>query len=316
MEALIPVGGVLRYTVRGHRLPEELEDVTNGRLIEGLEDRRMLAGDGAVAPYNPYQGKLVGQFVSKVPRGVIGGSTIPVALKVTNTTTEAQQGLIDLTFVLDKLTQSAGSDGVVRNDLPRADKFDPVLVQRTNVMLDLKPKGSQIFRFNATVPVSITQDLYWVAVAIDQGGFIAAGRGFGATIGAAVTVYSPGFTDVTARNFSISLKKQAAGVTGSVRVALTNFGNMAATGNVTVKVYAAARNMVSSTDAFISQQTVTLENLKPGKNKSLSIAFDKPSALPAGNYFIRIEIVRTGLPNDRDSSDNRNLFTRKTVPLS
>lgn len=286
--------------------------------IDELEARQMFAGEGELAPYDPYQGTLMGQFTSRVPLAVTGGGKITLALKVTNITNEVQRGLIDLTFVLDKVSLRTGTDGVTRRDLPKADKFDPRILEMPNVTLDLKPKKSQVFKFNTTLPVTLPVDEYWIAVAVDQGGSVAAGRGFGSTIGAAPTVYTPGFSDVTVKSFNISLKKNAQGVTsGTIKALLKNFGNYQATGNVTLKVYAAANDQASSSDTFVTQQTVTLSNLKAkGTSKTISIAFDRPNSLPAGSYFIRIELIRTELPADTDDSSNRNVFTRKKVPLT
>lgn len=295
----------------------------NRRFVENLEARRLFAVHAAVdapadVPYDTYHSPLLGSFVSYVPLASTGGDKIKLSLKIANPTKIPQRGLVDLTFVLDVFKPNSPR--------PAADKFDPVLVQLKNVLFDVKSKGTQIIKAIGSIPMKIAAGRYWVAVALDPGGEIDKGKGFNGTIGAATTFYTPAQTDVTVSKFGVKLKKDKTTgvVSGNVSATLKNFaraddgevlGNFPASGTVTLRIYASAAHAVGSGDILATQQTVTLDELKPNKTLGVKIPFDAPAGLTGTNYFIRIEIVRTGLPYDLDIVSNRNAFTSKAVPL-
>lgn len=275
-------------------------------LAEQLEPRRLLAAND---PYNTYESPLLGNFVSAVPLEVIGGNTLPLRLRIRNPTQVRQEGLIDLTFVL--------ANFVDRNTRPTATRFDPVLFQVKNVQLSVAPRGTQTFSYIGTIPNNLgAQRQYWVAVALDPGGRIDAGQGFGGTVGAAPTLYNPPFSDVTIGQFRISLRRVGGVVSGTLSGVARNFGNSAATGQLTYRVLTATRNTVGGDDRFITRDTIVLSGLRPRTGRaSFSIPFDVPPELVGQRLYIRISLDRTALAFDLNADSNGEIFSRAPVRL-
>lgn len=282
------------------------------RFIEPLEDRRLFAAQPAAveAPYNPYNEKLQGHFVSQVPLVSVGGTSIKLALRLINQTRERQRGLVDLTFVLDPLPA-----GRPRTERPVADRFDPILIRQEDVRLNIGPRGSQVFRATGIFPPDLPNADYFVAVAIDMPGELEAGRGYGTSVGAAPTSYIPAFSDVTVGSFQVSLRRVAGEITGSVSGSLRNFGNTAAKGSVTLRLLASQSRQAGASDVLITQQTVEVRNLTTRGRLGFRVPFDSPAGLAPGKYFVRIELGRAQLERDLDGNDNRNVFTRTAITL-
>lgn len=259
--------------------------------------------------YNPAGGVLRGQFTSRVPFEVVGGSTLDLSFRVTNTARTRQRGLIDLTYVLT--TPPTGTTGTFA-----ASSFDPRIATQHRVLLNVAPRGTQTFRVKATIPFDLPSRDYLVAVAVDKGGAVATGIGFQATIGAAVTTYVPAFSEVVVETFNVSFRRVNGILTGRVNATLRNFGNSASTGPVTVLAAAARSQQPSQSDVLMGQQTLQLAALGPGKRQRVSFTFEVPGSVQGrGNFFVRISMDREQVARDVDADSTRDRFTRSSFPF-
>jgi hypothetical protein len=282
-------------------------------MIEPLESRRLFAVGPATpqptdTPYPVASGVLTGQFTSRVPFTVIGGETLDVAIRFRNTSREAQRGLVDITFVLDAFTPGRG---------PQADRFDPVIGRLQGALVRIGGKGAQTFRLKALVPLDLPAGQYFVAASVDPAGEVAQGRGFAATVGAAVTTYIRPFSDVTIDTFNVNRFTRNGIPQGSISARLRNFGNAATSGSITLRFsLTTSRELNAPATASLVDQSVLLTNLRPNRTQSVRIPFVTPPGLPAGTYFLRIDLVRSGLPIDADFGENRTLFSNRPARFS
>lgn len=271
--------------------------------VEALDPRQLLSA-ALDEPYNPYNGLIVGQLVSRTPPVLVGTGTVRLNLRLTNTTREPQQGRIDLTYVLSP------------NDT--ADRFDPVMFQAENLVLNLRPRGRQVFSHVAVVPNDLPDGQYFIVASVDQGGAISRNEALGQSVALSRPVVVRGQTDVTVGRFGVRFPGAARpGVpqTGAITGGLRNFGNIAATGTAQVRVYLTTSRQPSLADLQVSSTTVQLVNVQGARTAAFRIPFTVPENLPRGQYFIRLEVDRTGLPNDVNAAANRNVFTSRPVTL-
>lgn len=271
--------------------------------LEALDPRQLLSA-ALDEPYNPYNGLIVGQLVSRTPPVLVGTGTLRLKLRLTNTTREPQQGRIDLTYVLSL------------NDT--ADRFDAVMFQAENLVLNLKPRGRQVFSHVAVVPNDLPEGQYFVVASVDQGGAISRNVALGQSLPVSRPVVVRGQTDVTVGRFTVRFPGPARpGVpqTGAITGGLRNFGNIAATGSAQVRVYLTTSRQPSVSDLEVGSTTVQLVNVRGGRSATFRVPFTVPGDLPRGQYFVRLEVDRFGLPNDLNAAANRNVFTSRPVTL-
>lgn len=282
--------------------------------VQSLEPRRLFSGtapgapDGPPSPldqpYNPYLGMLIGQLTSRTPAVLTGTRPLKLTLRLTNTTQIPQQGRIDLTYVI--------SPNAV------ADKFDPIVLQAKDLTLNLKPRGRQSFSHTGIVPNNLPEGEYFIVAAVDQGGMINAGNALQQSLPVSRPVVIQGRTDVTIGSFSLRFRKPpSVGMpqTGVLSGSLRNFGNIAANGSAVIRVFATASRNPSVNDIPVTSTVVEVKNLSGSRRNSFRLVFETPSTLPPGEYFIRIEVDRTQLPNDLNAANNRNVFTSRPVRL-
>ncbi len=283
------------------------------RYFQPLEPRRHLSstpvsqpvGPNPIdLPYNPYLGLLIGQLTSRTPPSVVGTSSIKLTLRLTNTTTLPQQGRIDLTYVI--------SPNAV------ADKFDPIILQVKNLPLNLKAKGRQAFSQTGVVPNSLVDGAYFIVAAVDQGGMIDAGNALQQSLAVSRPFVIQGRTDVTVARFGLRFNRRpAAGMpqSGVLSGSMRNFGNISANGNAVLRIFATASRNPSINDIPITSTVVPVVNLRGTRRTSFRINFDVPMTLPTGDYFVRIAVDRSQLPDDLNAAGNRDVFTSRPIRL-
>ncbi|MFN4243958.1 MAG: hypothetical protein ACK4PI_12080 [Tepidisphaerales bacterium] len=271
--------------------------------VQALEPRRLLSG-ALDQPYNPYNGLLVGQLVSRTPPVLVGGTNLRLSLRLTNTSREPQQGRIDLTYVL--------------SPNPTADAFDAVMFQAANLVLNLRPRGRQVFSHTAVVPNGLPEGEYFIVASVDMGGAIAAGTVFGQSVALSRPFVVQGFTDVTVGRFAVGFRNAGRpGVpqVGVVSGGLRNFGNIPASGTAQVRVYLTTQPQPSLNDQPVGSTTVQLTNLRGTRSARFRLEFQVPEGLPRGQYYVRVEVDRFGLPDDLNAAGNRNVFSSRPFTL-
>ena len=93
------------------------------------------------------------------------------------------------------------------------------------------------------------------------------------------------------------------GTKGSANVTVTNSGDQAATGTLTVTVYASLDESVESGDTLLADMSNAKLSLKSSASKVYKFKFQFPSTLADGDYYIVAEIAPTISQTNLDSSD-------------
>jgi hypothetical protein len=275
-------------------------------MLEQLESRQFFAA--TTVTFNPVDGSATtGRFTSKVLANSTGGDKLDLKFYLQNKLGARQVGTMDLSYVLDP---------VVKDQPPRATKFDPLLKQLKNVAVSLPPKGTQVFSASVVIPDGLPDGLYWVAVSLDAGGAIDKNQAFnGGVLGAFATSYAANYVDIFTQKFTLSAKKLPVGVSGTIRETLRNVGNATPTGQVLVKVFASTSKSASNSDVLITQQQLDVSTLKPFSSKTYTIAFDSPSNLAPGSYYVRIFLDRSAVGKPSNENTTANTFTSKPIKL-
>ncbi len=305
-------------------------------VLETLEGRQLFFAS-PTEPYPVTNAILKGQFVSAVPKVAVAGTTLPIWFKIINPSNQPQSGLIDLTFVLDSakntLIKARATDLSISTQTPAVGKSSPgpAVTTQADVSLNIKPHGSQVFKFTGTLPDNgeiKTGSYYYFCCSVDSGGAIAAGTGYEATIiGSGVPTYVPlAVEDVNISSFHFSLNPRTnVGVfTGN----LTNFGqnaNVAATGSVALSLFASVANSFSGQQYDPSQVTaltltptsVTLKSLGIGRSMRVTIKIAVPASLPAGTYYLGVNVDRTSaLPGSPGISSVLYHFSNTQIAIN
>lgn len=302
--------------------------------VERLEERALLfALPGS--PYPVTSTALKAQFTSTIPKVTVGGTSLPISFKIINTTKEAQQGTIDLTFMLHKFDDtppvSRAADPKI---LTTAQGSTTPLTTQTSLTLDLKPRGSQVFKYTGTIPEDLPVGSYYFVCSVDPGGFVAMGAGYQSTVlGSALTTFiRPPVTDVNIGSFSFKLdkKKHLGTVSGTIKNYLGSnqeSADVAATGSVTLSLLAAFNQDPNGAAALpaidTSALTVSFKSLGPGKSKKFTVKFAIPQSLQDGQArYLGVQLSRgtAGSPtvNDplQDPKENFAFFSTRQILLS
>lgn len=285
-------------------LIERNKDFSRPAVLEFLEGRTLCS---ASDPYPVRDGSLSGSFTSRIPQTSSVGDGLDLKLKIQNTTNTLREGSVDLTFVLFPFVDASTA--------PEAELGDPVIASLDNMQLSLKPHASTIFKTKGTIPENLDYGSYWVAAAVNPGGSVAAGADYGPTVGATVTFV--GYSKVDLTTFKVTGKKASDGSNAAfVNGVFTNSGLSAADGTVTLNFYAAQSTNVSDADILITQKSVDLD-VKARKKKSFKFEIDSPTGgtVPAGTYYLRVEIDRSNLAVDVGQQTTANKFSSKPIAL-
>ena len=208
------------------------------------------------------------EITSKTPVAAIGGEKEKVTLRVTNSQGVAYHGPLDVDIYL-------GTDNSIDGNA------DTVL--STVIKNGVLKKGVTTFNLRYTVPTTLQTDSYYVLASVTAGVGGSAAPATAAS-GAGIAVAPPTVTfDATVRGQSaVSLTP---GVKDFADVDLTNSGNVDASGDVTINLYASTDGTLDSNSILVDVFKAPIK-LAPSHSRSYRIAFTPPAELAAGDYFL------------------------------
>jgi len=90
---------------------------------------------------------------------------------------------------------------------------------------------------------------------------------------------------------------------GSVNLAVNNAGD-AATGNITVKLFASSDLQLDQNDALLGTGTVKLKNLVAGKNAKGSVKYIVPAGQAQGSYYLLMQIDSGNVIPESNENNN------------
>jgi hypothetical protein len=215
-----------------------------------------------------------------LPPSVVGGARAgkvkPLLLSVTNAGNQPAAGAVTVRVV-------ASADDFV-------DANDATVVELPNQKLKLAPGKSKVFKLKPAAFPAVADGDYRLLAVVDAGGALAERieSNNAAALAGTVRIAAP-FVDLGITQ-PVLTGRLAAGKKATLLVTATNGGNQVAKGVQQVRV----RLTTNPADPAATSRTVDTSlklNLKPGMTRALHAKLALPADLPAGTYFVVVELL-------------------------
>jgi hypothetical protein len=229
-----------------------------------------------------------------VPTSVMSGPGArqklkPLTFRVTNSGNQPADGVVTVRLV-------ASSDAV-------ASPNDPVVAELPNQKLKLAPGKSKTFKLKPAAFPAVADGDYHLFAIVDAGGAMTERRELNNSAGLGTPVR------IAAANSDIGIAsptlsgRLAPGKKATVLVSTTNGGNVIAKGVQPVRV----RFTTNPSDANAVSRTIDTSlklSLKPGATRALRAKLTLPADLPAGSYFVLVELLSGAPWSDPNAANN------------
>lgn len=191
------------------------------------------------------------------------------------------------------VTLYASTDGSVSAD-------DMVVKTFTWSHLSLKSGSSRTLKLKFTYPAGLADGSYDLVASVDATATSTAAATAAST---PVNIAAPK-VDLAAGAPAGESVLVTAGKNASVTIAITNAGNVAAIGNLSVNLYASSDATLDDSDQILTNFGAIKINLRPGKAKTLHLHFKAPLNLPAGTFNLLGAITAFTNPADSNPSND------------
>lgn len=238
--------------------------VAAGQVAAGIN----LAVVPAPTPGGP---DLAGQLIA--PAALGGSSKGKVKLKITNAGLGAASASVQVALF-------ASADAVL-------DTTDTSLGSPPATKLKLGRGASKTLSLTANVPSSIADGNYFVLASIDSTNAAAESNEANnvAASGAPVTI-AHSFIDLSGAFAGKLPKAISSGKAAAVSILVGNIGNVAATGSISISLFASADRSHGPADTLITTITGQKIAIKPNRSHPVLAHLQTPAGLAKGNYFL------------------------------
>jgi Tol biopolymer transport system component len=235
---------------------------------------------------------LQASLAGAAPPSVVGGAKQkmkPLLLTVTNSGNQPASGAVTLRLV-------ASADAV-------ADASDAVVLELPNKKVKLAPGRSKVFRVKPAAFPSVADGDYYLLAIVDAAGAMTERleSNNAALLATPVRIAAP-FSDIAVTSPALS-GRLAPGKKAALLLTARNDGNQLAKG------LQSARVRLTTDPANPAAPSRTLDvplklNLKPGATRKLRARLALPADLPAGTYYLVVELLPGAPWSDPDPTDN------------
>lgn len=209
-----------------------------------------------------------------------------VKVRITNTGAGVYQGptTIDL---------YASSDNTYSAD-------DTYITTQDQAKLTLRAGASKVIRIKFDYPTGLSNGDYYLIASVNAVGTDTAAAQVATNVPVAL---SPATVDL-ATSFPESSVAVTPGSNSTATVTISNVGNVAAIGTVSLSLYASNDQTLDSSDELLTTLPSVKIRLRPGKSITLHVRFAAPSDRPAGNYDLIASISSATQIADTNSSND------------
>ena len=249
------------------------------------------SGTGGSTPTTPAQlpaSQLSGTFIGSLPTTVIGGTSGSVRLKITNTAASKFTGPISVSLY-------ASTDGSLSAD-------DTLITTLTVPKLTLAGGASKVVRVKFDYPTDLPDGSYSLIASIDETAQNVAAATAVSTM--PVTIDAPTADLSTTFAGNQTAVPVNPGHDGSVAVTITNLGNVTATGDLTVSLYASSSPTLDSSAVFLAAVPLHRISLRPGRSITVHIRFTAPANQQGGTYNLIASTVSSTQPADTNAAND------------
>lgn len=197
---------------------------------------------------------------------------------------------------------------------------DVMLTMLTSVSIsNLKPGKFKKLNVNTYLPAGLAQGDYVIGVQVDSFDDVVESDENNNLAMTPVLSIQPGFIDLVPTISQTKLATeflQGMGGKGTVKVKVTNHGNVATAKGQKIKVRIVAKSTANSGEwdlTAIKKQMLTISGLKPGKDKTYNGSVVIPTNLPQGTYQIIVTIDSDQQVGE--SNENNNIIDVQTLKI-
>lgn len=251
-------------------------------LVESLENRQLLAAD------------LTGAFLGAFPSSLKLSGLNHVTVRVGNVGTSPAVGSVTVALY-------ASSDATL-------DSGDTALLPTVTRNIRIAKDGGVNIPMKFNSPTGLADGNYYLLADITPSSSVGDGNPANNVVASsATTSIRAAFVDLTGSILSnvggsITIARHVKPI--SVKVAVTNNGNVPAKGSLLVDLYAATHTTLNSTDTLLVSKSVGKVTIGAGKTKPLSIRITPGAADPSGTFYLLADVNPGGGIAESNSANN------------
>jgi subtilase family serine protease len=235
---------------------------------------------------------LDGIFINPPTAPIIGGQTGLLRLRLTNLAGSRFTGPVSVTVYVS--TSSATDSASLAKDT-----FVKTI---TFPNLNIAANGSLLVGLKFTYPSSLSDGTYYLIASIQEMGLNTAAAVTATPL--PISMAAP-LVDLAATFAASQPVLVNPGHLSSVVLTITNLGNVVASGNMLLSLYASTGQVLdASTAALLSGPGSRQIRLQPGHSMHIRLTFRAPSTMAAGSYFLIASISSSLSQADAKASND------------